>query len=103
AGGIAAALAATRQASVPVQIEVESLDELRQALDAGASLILLDNFDLATLREAVRLAGGRAVLEASGGVTLDTIRDIAATGVQRISAGELTKHIRAIDLSMRIV
>ncbi len=103
AGGIAAALAATRQASVPVQIEVESLDELRQALDAGAPLILLDNFDLATLREAVRLAGGRAVLEASGGVTLDTIRDIAATGVQRISAGELTKHIRAIDLSMRIV
>jgi len=105
AGGIRQALAAAEslKAGVPIQIEVESLDELQTALTAGAGLILLDNFDLPQLREAVRLAAGRAVLEASGGITLDTIRAVAETGVHRISVGSLTKDIRAIDLSMRFV
>ncbi|HWA13714.1 MAG TPA: carboxylating nicotinate-nucleotide diphosphorylase [Burkholderiales bacterium] len=102
-GGVRAALAdAARVADGrPVQIEVETLDQLREALDAGARLVLLDNFDLAGLREAVRLAAGRAALEASGGVNLDTVRAIAQTGVDRISVGALTKDIRAVDLSMR--
>ena len=103
AGGIAQALtAATRVAGdVPVQIEVENQDELQQALAAGAKLILLDNFSLNQLCEAVHLTAGRAVLEASGNITLDTIRSVAETGVQRISIGSLTKHIQAVDLSMR--
>lgn len=103
AGGIRQVLAAAKalEARVPIQIEVESLDELNIALDAGAGLILLDNFDLAQLREAVHLASGRAVLEASGGITLGTIRPVAETGVDRISVGALTKDIRATDLSMR--
>jgi nicotinate-nucleotide pyrophosphorylase (carboxylating) len=70
-------------------------------LAAGAKLILLDNFDLETLRAAVRLAGARAELEASGGITLETLRAVADTGVHRISIGSLTKDIRAVDLSMR--
>jgi nicotinate-nucleotide pyrophosphorylase (carboxylating) len=86
---------------VSIQIEVESLDELEQALTAGAKLILLDNFDLATLRAAVKLAGARAELEASGGITLETVRAVAETGVHRISVGSLTKDIKAVDLSMR--
>jgi nicotinate-nucleotide pyrophosphorylase (carboxylating) len=86
---------------VTIQIEVESLDELRTALEAGATLILLDNFSTAQLREAVALTAGRAELEASGGVTLATVRGIAETGVDRISVGALTKDIQAIDLSMR--
>lgn len=103
AGSIAAAMEAARalQAGVSIQIEVESLDELQQALAAGATLILLDNFDLPLLREAVKLNHGRAILEASGGITLDNIRDIGLTGVDRISVGSLTKNIHAIDLSMR--
>jgi nicotinate-nucleotide pyrophosphorylase (carboxylating) len=104
AGGIAPALARARELApegVPIQIEVEGLDELRQALAAGARLILLDNFDLETLREAVRVNAGRAVLEASGGITLDNMRAIAETGVDRISIGSLTKNVRAVDLSMR--
>jgi nicotinate-nucleotide pyrophosphorylase (carboxylating) len=103
AGGVRAALAdATRVAQgKPVQIEVETLDQLREALDAGARLILLDNFDLKGLRDAVGIASGRAKLEASGGVNLDTVRAIAQTGVDRISVGTLTKDIRAIDFSMR--
>ncbi len=103
AGGIRQALtvAASLNAGVPIQIEVESMDELQTALDAGASLILLDNFDLSLLKEAVRISSGRATLEASGGISLDTIRAVAETGVDRISVGSLTKDVRAIDLSMR--
>lgn len=103
AGGIRQALAAANamKAGVPIQIEVENPDELTTALEAGATLILLDNFDHAQLREAVGMAAGRAVLEASGGITLDTIRSVAETGVDRISVGSLTKDVRAIDLSMR--
>ncbi|KAB0620908.1 carboxylating nicotinate-nucleotide diphosphorylase [Castellaniella defragrans] len=105
AGGIAAALRAARQVSggVPIQIEVESLDELRQALDAGAESVLLDNFSLDDLSEAVALNAGRALLEASGGIRHDTVRAIARTGVDRISIGSLTKDIRAVDYSLRIV
>lgn len=105
AGGIREALrhAAEIAGGVPIQIEVESLAQLEEALSAGATLILLDNFDLTGLREAVRITAGRATLEASGGVSLDTVRAIAETGVQRISVGSLTKDIRAADLSMRFV
>ncbi len=103
AGGIAEALQAAKAVNrnVPVQIEVENLDELREALDAGATLVLIDNFSLDELRAAVRLNAGRAILEASGNVSLETVRSIAETGVQRISIGSLTKSVRAIDLSMR--
>lgn len=103
AGGIAQALAAARamDKTVPIQIEVESLDELKHALEAGAEMILLDNFDLDALRAAVRLNADRAVLEASGGVNMAHVREIAATGVDRISIGSLTKHLKAVDLSMR--
>ncbi|MER1968225.1 carboxylating nicotinate-nucleotide diphosphorylase [Castellaniella sp. GW247-6E4] len=105
AGGIGQALrtAMALPHDVPVQIEVESLDELGQALEAGAASILLDNFSLADLTEAVRFNRGRALLEASGGITHDTIRAIAQTGVDRISIGNLTKDIKAVDYSMRIV
>lgn len=104
AGGIAPALHAAfaLDAGAPVQIEVENLAEMDEALSAGATLILLDNFSLDEMREAVKITGARAVLEASGNITLDNIRAVAETGVQRISAGGLTKHVRAVDLSMRI-
>jgi nicotinate-nucleotide pyrophosphorylase (carboxylating) len=105
AGGIAPVLEAAfrlAEGTASVQIEVENLDELEQALAAGAPLILLDNFSLADMREAVRLTAGRAQLEASGNITLETVRAVAETGVDRISVGSLTKHIRAVDLSMRI-
>jgi nicotinate-nucleotide pyrophosphorylase (carboxylating) len=104
AGGVRAALeAGLREASpgVFVQVEVETLDQLREALACGARLVLLDNFDLPKMREAVKLAGDRAELEASGGVTLRTVRPIAETGVHRISIGALTKDVEALDLSMR--
>ena len=104
AGGIRAALAQARTvapAGVWIQIEVESIAQLQEALDAGADMILLDNFDPAGMREAVRVTAGRAKLEASGGITLDNVRAIADTGVDRISIGALTKDIKAIDLSMR--
>jgi nicotinate-nucleotide pyrophosphorylase (carboxylating) len=104
AGSVRAALEqARRQTSpgLPVEIEVESLDQLREALDAGATRILLDNLDLEQMRTAVRLADQRASLEASGGITLDTIRAVAETGVDFISIGSLTKHVHAIDLSLR--
>jgi nicotinate-nucleotide pyrophosphorylase (carboxylating) len=104
AGGIRAALAAAQRVApsgVWIQIEVENLDQLREALAAGARMILLDNMDLGTMREAVRIADGRAELEASGGITLDNVRAIAETGVDRISIGGLTKDIKAVDLSMR--
>jgi nicotinate-nucleotide pyrophosphorylase (carboxylating) len=88
--------------NVSIQIEVENLDELQQALAAGASSILLDNFSMADMKEAVRITNKRALLEASGNVNLSSARSIALTGVDRISVGALTKHIRAIDLSLRI-
>ena len=106
AGGIRPALEQAFRlapAGVFVQIEVETLKQLQEALDCGAKLILLDNFDLAMMREAVYLAAGRAQLEASGGVGLATVRAIAETGVDRISIGSLTKHLHAVDLSMRII
>jgi nicotinate-nucleotide pyrophosphorylase (carboxylating) len=105
AGGIAAVLdAAFRLAEdkVSVQIEVETLDQMEQALAAGAPLILLDNFSLADLRHAVQVTHGRALLEASGNISLANVRTVADTGVDRISIGGLTKHIRAVDLSMRL-
>ena len=105
AGSIAAALAAARALAptVPIEIEVESLAELEQALSAGADRVLLDNFSLADLRSAVRTSHGRAVLEASGGVTLTSIRAIAETGVDAISIGDLTKDVHSVDLSMRLI
>ena len=106
AGGITAALTSARNVSdeVLIEVEVESLDELREALDAGAARILLDNFSMADLKEAVEINAGygyvAAELEASGNVTLETIREIAETGVDFISTGALTKNVAAIDLSM---
>jgi nicotinate-nucleotide pyrophosphorylase (carboxylating) len=104
AGSITAALEAARalDAGVDIQIEVESIEELKQALDAGATNVLIDDFSLDDMRQAVALNQGRAVLEVSGGVDLETIREIAATGVDRISVGKLTKDVRAVDLSMRV-
>jgi nicotinate-nucleotide pyrophosphorylase (carboxylating) len=106
AGSIERAVAAARAsgAKVPVEVEVESLDELRQAIAAGADIAMLDDFPLETLVQAVvvnRAAARPLKLEASGGVTLDTIRRIAETGVDFISVGSITKHVRAVDLSMR--
>jgi nicotinate-nucleotide pyrophosphorylase (carboxylating) len=105
AGGIRQVLAnADRLADgAPVQIEVESLEELATALECGAKSILLDNFSLEMMREAARVTDGRAVLEASGGINLETLRAIAETGVDRISVGGLTKDVRAADFSMRIL
>jgi nicotinate-nucleotide pyrophosphorylase (carboxylating) len=105
AGGITAAIAAARalNAGVEVQVEVESLAQLQEAIAAGAASILLDNFTLERMREAVLVTAGRALLEVSGGVTLDAIWEIAATGVDRISVGALTKDVRAVDFSMRFV
>ena len=103
AGSVTAALhaAVANAAGLEIEIEVETLEQLREALAAGARRILLDNFPLERLREAVAIAAGRARLEASGGVTLDTVRAIAETGVDDISVGALTKDVRAVDLSMR--
>jgi len=105
AGGIAAALRAAfaLQSGVDIQIEVESLAQLQEALEAGARSVLIDNFSLAQMREAVALTAGRALLEASGGITLDQLRSIAATGVDRISIGKLTKDVIATDYSMRVL
>jgi len=103
AGSIAAALRAAQAATsgdVMIEIEVEDLAELGQALGAGATRILLDNFSLAQLREAVLLTAGRAELEASGGVSLESVREIALSGVDYISVGQLTKDVRATDYSM---
>jgi nicotinate-nucleotide pyrophosphorylase (carboxylating) len=104
AGGIGQAMTRARalNAGVPIQIEVENLDELSQALAAGADNILIDNFSLQDMRKAVASTRGRAVVEASGGIQLSTVRDIAATGVDRISIGSLTKDIQAIDYSLRV-
>jgi len=105
AGGVGAALrnAFALQSGVDIQIEVETLDQLREALDAGAKSVLLDNFTLPQMRDAVALTQGRALLEVSGGVTIDQLRDIAATGVDRISIGKLTKDVIATDYSMRVL
>ncbi|WP_447741663.1 carboxylating nicotinate-nucleotide diphosphorylase [Variovorax boronicumulans] len=111
AGGVAAALRAVAPVAAQaafVEVEVETLAQLQEALDAGARMVLLDNMDLPTLREAVRLndavgEGRKAVLEISGGVTLDGLRALAETGVDRISIGALTKDVKAIDYSMRFL
>lgn len=104
AGSITAALKAADalQSGVDVQIEVENIAELREALSAGAKSILIDNFTLDQMREAVKINASRAFIEASGGITLDQLQAIVATGVDRISIGKLTKDIEAIDYSMRI-
>jgi len=106
AGSISGAIAMARQSSpgVPVEVEVESLGEFDQALDAGADIIMLDELTLEDMREAVRRnrsRGSRAKLEASGSVTLATVRDVALTGVDYVSIGGITKHVQAVDLSMR--
>lgn len=105
AGGIAPVMAQAfaLNSGVDIQIEVESLEELREALQAGATNILIDNFTLDHMREAVLITAGRALLEVSGGVTLDQLHAIAATGVDRISIGKLTKDVRAVDFSMRVL
>ena len=105
AGSITAALQAATQlnSGVDIQIEVESIAELQEALAAGARSILIDNFTTEQMKEAVAITQGRALLEASGGINLDQLRAIAATGVDRISLGKLTKDVRAIDYSMRIL
>jgi nicotinate-nucleotide pyrophosphorylase (carboxylating) len=107
AGGIGAALSRARAAhpELTVEIEVESLQELEAALAGGADIVLVDNFDLATVAEAVRINreryGGRARLEASGNVALNRLAEIAATGVDFVSVGAVTKHLRAVDLSLQ--
>lgn len=108
AGSITAAVAAAFQVAAQsggrcrfIQVEVENLAELEEALQAGAPMVLLDNFSLEMLRQAVALNQGRAILEASGGVTMEGLRAIAETGVDRISIGTLTKDVQALDLSMR--
>ena len=104
AGGIAAAVRAARQLhpDLLLEIEVENLDELALAIDAGVDRIMLDNFDLAQMAEAVRRTAGRTPLEVSGNVDLQTIGEFARTGVDFISVGALTKHVRAVDLSLRL-
>lgn len=105
AGGVTQALKAASRVSAQasfVEIEVERLDQLREALDAGAKMVLLDNMSLPILREAVAINDGRAILEISGGVTLDGLRELAETGVDRISIGTLTKDVKATDFSMRL-
>ncbi|NRP35547.1 Nicotinate-nucleotide pyrophosphorylase [carboxylating] [Marinobacterium sp. xm-d-579] len=105
AGGIESAIsqAKSNHPGKPVEVEVESFDELNQALEAGADIIMLDNFTPDQMREAVALVDGRVKLEASGNITDDTLVSYAETGVDYISIGALTKHCRAIDLSMRLV
>jgi nicotinate-nucleotide pyrophosphorylase (carboxylating) len=106
AGSIGAAVAAARQtgAKVPVEVEVENISQLREAIDAEADIAMLDNFSMQAMREAVTLNAGsrrRLKLEASGGITDETVRAVAQTGVDFISVGSITKHVRAVDLSMR--
>ena len=105
AGGVTAVLRAAQQVAARatfIEIEVETLAQLGEALDAGAKMVLLDNMPLPTLREAVRITAGRAIWEISGGVTLDGLRALAETGVDRISIGTLTKDVKATDFSMRL-
>ena len=105
AGGVTRALQAAEalNSGAPVQIEVETIAQLEEALAAGVKSVLLDNFNLDMMREAVKVNAGRALLEASGGINMDTVRAIADTGVDRISIGSLTKDVRATDYSLRIV
>ena len=105
AGGVTHAMEAAHamKAGVSIQIEVETLAQLTEAIEAGAKSVLLDNFEPAAMRQAVALNAGRAVLEASGGVSMDSVRAIADTGVDRISIGSLTKDIKATDYSLRII
>lgn len=105
AGGVGAALRAAQalNAGVDIQVEVETIAQLQEALDSGAVSVLLDNFTEAQMREAVAVNAGRALLEVSGGVALEQLRWIAATGVDRISIGRLTKDVRAVDYSMRVL
>ena len=105
AGGVAAAVKAAQalNSGVDIQVEVENFAELKEALDAGAKSILIDNFTTEQMKEAVAFTNGRALLEASGGIDLDQMRAIAATGVDRISLGKLTKDVNAVDFSMRIL
>jgi len=102
-GGITKAITAAKELNPakPVEIETESLDELKEAINAGADIIMLDNFTIPMMKEAVKINANRADLENSGNVTLETIREFAETGVDYISVGALTKHLKALDLSMR--
>ena len=105
AGGVTAVLRATEAVAARaafIEIEVETLEQLAEALDTGAKMVLLDNMPLPTLREAVTINAGRAILEISGGVTLESVRALAETGVDRISIGALTKDVKATDFSMRL-
>jgi nicotinate-nucleotide pyrophosphorylase (carboxylating) len=105
AGGVTPVLRTAQRVAAQasfIEIEVETLEQLQEALAAGATMILLDNMDLPMLREAVRINAGRAILEISGGVTLETLRPLAETGVDRISIGTLTKDVQATDFSMRL-
>jgi nicotinate-nucleotide pyrophosphorylase (carboxylating) len=104
AGGVPAAIERVRlrQPGRPVEVEVDTIIELRQALDAGADVILLDNMPPAQLRQAVATTAGRARLEASGGITIDTIREVAETGVNAISVGALTHSVRALDIALEV-
>jgi len=106
AGSIALAVAAAKHSAgpIPVEVEVENLAQLEETIDAGADIAMLDNFSLPTMREGVAMNAGakrRLKIEASGGITTDTVREIALTGVDFISVGSITKHVRAVDLSMR--
>jgi len=105
AGSISAAVRAAQSMApeLPLEVEVETLEQMEEALAAGVTRILLDNFDPTRLREAVVRNAGRAKLESSGNVTLETLREVAETGVDYISVGALTKHVRALDLSMRFI
>ncbi|MFI4926929.1 MAG: carboxylating nicotinate-nucleotide diphosphorylase [Burkholderiales bacterium] len=105
AGGVTPVLGAAQRVAAQasfIEIEVETLEQLQEALAAGATMILLDNMQLPTLREAVRINAGRAILEISGGVTTETLRPLAETGVDRISIGTLTKDVQATDFSLRL-
>jgi nicotinate-nucleotide pyrophosphorylase (carboxylating) len=106
AGGVRRAVSAAKhyaQGNVPVEVETENLTEIEEALEAGADIILLDNMSLGMLKQAVNLVAGRALTEASGGITLENVAAVAATGVDRISVGALTHSVRAVDLSLEIV
>jgi nicotinate-nucleotide pyrophosphorylase (carboxylating) len=102
AGGVSVVLEKARRANLTIEVEVETLAELDEALAAGARRILVDNFSLADQREAVRRAGSRAAIEVSGGVTLETLPDIASTGATFVSVGALTHSVRAADISFEV-
>jgi nicotinate-nucleotide pyrophosphorylase (carboxylating) len=102
AGSLVEAVARAKESGVPAEVECDTLDQVREALAAGSDAILLDNMAVDELRQAVALAGGRARLEASGGVTLETVRAVAETGVDFISVGALTHSARALDVSLEV-